>query len=163
MPPESFGRSRRVERTARSGRTRNGKIERASRYESVFVIRMIPLLKVTGLLRRRWRRILLVGRRGRCFEYNNAVRHRKNESAPTVDSEERDDIRAGVAAMIGTRRFLRRFCLPVLLLVAAASGIVQGDPGPDSGGRSRGIPVTRELPFASGTLGEVRALSAKRP
>jgi len=55
-----------------------------------------------------------------------------------------------------------RYLLAILFL-AAPSGSLLGDSGRTSGGTSRGIPVTRNVPFASGTFGDARSVSPRHP
>jgi len=82
-------------------------------------------------------------------------------SNPT-DPVDRGEALVGVDTMKQRRGHLLGMVLPALLLLAA-TGIVRGDPGTDSDGAVRGIPVTRQVPVASGTFGQSRVLSAVRP
>ena len=60
--------------------------------------------------------------------------------------------------------FARRVFPPSLLLfLAFVPGIVSGDAGPVPGDSTRGVQVTREVPFVRGSIFEIRTLHSSRP
>ena len=59
-----------------------------------------------------------------------------------------------------SRRFLP---MPLLLFLAFLPGSVAGDAGQSPGSGTRGVQVTREVPFASETFDAIRAGAAARP
>jgi hypothetical protein len=67
MPPESLGRSGRVERGIRTGRTTEREDKTGIRYDTVFNIRDISELKFPGTVSRRGTETFPAGRRGRFY------------------------------------------------------------------------------------------------
>jgi hypothetical protein len=67
MPPKSLGRSGRVERVIRTGRTMERGNKTGIRYDSVFIIRDISELRFPGTVSRRGTETFPAGRRGKFF------------------------------------------------------------------------------------------------